>query len=69
MKLYRSVITSEISAPHPYCIVKCEGKKVKGPAAAKTLDPNWKHFSAVFYRKKTSEPITVQVKMRLNIGR
>ncbi|KAK7873950.1 hypothetical protein R5R35_012960 [Gryllus longicercus] len=43
-----------------YCVVKCEGKKEKTAVLKNSTDPSW-DASYVFYRKKTAEPIVVQV--------
>lgn len=44
----------------PYVIISCEGKSVKSTIHNDTLNPEFA-TSGVFYRKKLSKPITVQV--------
>uniref|UniRef100_A0A3P9J8B2 Calpain 6 n=1 Tax=Oryzias latipes TaxID=8090 RepID=A0A3P9J8B2_ORYLA len=44
----------------PYVIISCEGKSVKSIVHKDTLNPQF-DTSAVFYRKKPSKPITVEV--------
>ena len=45
----------------PYCIVKCEGKKIESEVVSDTLSPEWASAEAVFYRKNPEKPIKVQV--------
>jgi hypothetical protein len=63
------VINSQlfISAPDPYCFMKCEGETLKGPVFNNSLNPTWKQFSAVFYRKQMTSPIKIQVRIDLSI--
>ncbi|XP_023222794.1 calpain-5-like isoform X3 [Centruroides sculpturatus] len=44
----------------PYCIIKCEGAKVRTHTCCKTLNPEW-NFSAIFYRKKIQNPIIIEI--------
>lgn len=44
----------------PYCIVKCEGERVRGPICHDTLDPVW-DMKVLFYRKSADSPIKIQV--------
>ncbi|GIZ00252.1 calpain-6 [Caerostris extrusa] len=44
----------------PYCIVKCEGERVRSPVCRETLDPEW-NLTALFYRKHSDSLIKVQV--------
>lgn len=44
-----------------YCVIKCEGEKVKSQIVSKTSKPEW-NVSAIFYRKNpVGNPITVEV--------
>lgn len=45
---------------HPYVIISCEGKSVRSTVKKDTYQPNFE-TSAVFYRKKVTKPLTVQV--------
>lgn len=49
----------------PYVIISCEGKSVKSTIHNDTLNPEFA-TSGVFYRKKLSKPITVQVMCSLS---
>ncbi|XP_037544043.1 calpain-5 [Nematolebias whitei] len=44
----------------PYVIISCEGRSVKSTIHNNTLEPEFK-TSGVFYRKKPTKPITVEV--------
>lgn len=44
----------------PYCIVKCEGERIRTPICPDTLDPVW-NVSAIFFRKSVASPIKIQV--------
>ncbi|XP_076435839.1 calpain-5-like [Babylonia areolata] len=44
----------------PYCVLVCEGSKVKTRVLDNTLSPSWGD-SALFYRKHLNKPITIQV--------
>lgn len=44
----------------PYCIIKCEGEKVRSFTVKNNLNPAW-NSSAVFYRRSANNPIKVQV--------
>ncbi|XP_023226927.1 calpain-5-like, partial [Centruroides sculpturatus] len=48
------------TAADPYCIVKCEGERIRTPICHDTLDPIW-NVSAIFYRKSVDSPIKIQV--------
>ncbi|UYV65909.1 capn5 [Cordylochernes scorpioides] len=44
----------------PYCVVKCEGKRVRTRVLCNTLDPTWGQ-SFLFYRTSSTSPIKFQV--------
>ncbi|KAL3848425.1 hypothetical protein ACJMK2_019283 [Sinanodonta woodiana] len=45
----------------PYCIISCEGEKVRTPTVKDTINPEW-NCSAVFYRKNPlKKPVKVQI--------
>lgn len=45
---------------NPYCIITCEGTKVKTPIARDDPEPTW-NASYIFYRKKIDKPILIQL--------
>lgn len=45
----------------PYVIIRCEGQSVRSTVRKDTLQPEFK-TSGIFYRKKPTKPITVEVK-------
>ncbi|XP_043997034.1 calpain-5-like [Gambusia affinis] len=45
---------------NPYLIISCESQSVKSVAKKNSLTPAFE-FRAIFYRKKVSEPLTVQL--------
>lgn len=45
---------------HPYVIISCEGKSVRSIVKKDTYQPDFE-TGAVFYRKKVTKPLTVQV--------
>uniref|UniRef100_A0A672RVU7 Calpain 5a n=1 Tax=Sinocyclocheilus grahami TaxID=75366 RepID=A0A672RVU7_SINGR len=47
-------------ASDPYVIISCEGEKVRSPVHKNTQSPDF-DVKAVFYRKKSKEPIRVQI--------
>lgn len=52
----------------PYVIIRCEGESVKSNFCRDTLNPEWLHLKAIFYRKKPSaEPIYVEVRGILSL--
>ena len=44
----------------PYCYIKCEGETARSHAVENSLNPSWE-FTAIFYRKDVSKPITIQI--------
>ena len=44
----------------PYCYIKCEGDTARSHAVENSLNPSWE-FTAIFYRKDVSKPITIQI--------
>ncbi|GFU56267.1 calpain-5 [Nephila pilipes] len=44
----------------PYCIVKCEGERVRSPVCRETLNPEW-NMTVLFYRKQADSLIKVQI--------
>ncbi len=53
-------ILQKITEADPYCIIKCEGEKVRSEVVKNSNSPTW-NASAVFYRKNPNKPIKVQV--------
>ncbi|KAM4726367.1 calpain-5-like isoform 1-T2 [Anableps anableps] len=51
----------------PYLVISCEGRSVKSTVKKDTLEPVFE-TSAIFYRKKITKPLTVQV-WNNNLGR
>ncbi|XP_007557717.1 calpain-5-like [Poecilia formosa] len=45
---------------NPYVIISCEGQSVRSTTKKNSLTPVFE-FSAIFYRKKVAEPLTVQL--------
>ena len=50
-----------VGGADPYCVISCEGKKVKSRVINNTVCPEWGD-SALFYRKNLRKPITIQVR-------
>ncbi|KAK7088921.1 calpain-5-like [Littorina saxatilis] len=44
----------------PFCVIICEGEKVKGRVEKSSVNPEWGD-SALFYRKNLAKPIIIQV--------
>ncbi|CAC5360721.1 CAPN5 [Mytilus coruscus] len=44
----------------PYCIISCEGEKVRTKTASDTTAPEWNQ-SAVFFRTKPNKPLKIQI--------
>lgn len=44
----------------PYVIIRCEGEKVRSPVHKNTRSPNF-DTKGLFYRKKTKQPITIEI--------
>ncbi|KAG1683975.1 Calpain-5 [Nymphon striatum] len=49
-----------IGGADPYCIIKCEGEKVRTFTVKNNLNPAW-NTSAIFFRKNSNSPIKVQI--------
>lgn len=52
---------------YPYCIISCEGKKVRTPYLNKTAEPEW-NSSAVFYRRQPVKKTIVVDVFNNNFG-
>ena len=51
----------------PYCVISCEGEKVRTRTVEDTTSPVWNE-TALFYRKKPiKKPIKIQVVLNLSI--
>ncbi|KAG8223213.1 hypothetical protein J437_LFUL003564 [Ladona fulva] len=50
----------QMGSCNPYCVVICEGSKVKTEVRHNTKDPIW-NMSFIFYRKKIDKPIVIRV--------
>lgn len=48
----------------PYCVVKCEGERVKSPVCRETLNPEW-NLTVLFYRKSSDSMVKIQVTLFL----
>ncbi|XP_059080886.1 calpain-5-like isoform X2 [Tigriopus californicus] len=48
------------SQSDPYCIVNCEGKKVRSLVRTDDLSPEW-NCKAIFFRKNPEKPIKIQI--------
>ncbi|KAG8196268.1 hypothetical protein JTE90_023823 [Oedothorax gibbosus] len=44
----------------PYCVVKCEGERVKSPVCRETLNPEW-NLTCLFYRKNSASTVKIQI--------
>lgn len=56
-----SVMVICLTGADPYCIIICEGKKVRTPAVNDSVNPEWYNGSAIFYRKKLAKSIEIEV--------
>ncbi|XP_052104854.1 calpain-5-like [Mytilus californianus] len=50
----------ERTGADPYCIISCEGEKVRTKTASDTTAPEWNQ-SAVFFRTKPNKPLKIQI--------
>ena len=57
------LILRHCTGADPYVIVSCEGSSVRSTVKADTVKPVF-DTRAIFYRKKPTKPITVEVRYR-----
>ena len=50
-----------ISAPDPYALISCEGRKVKTPVQKESLNPQWNTGALFFVRRPQKTRVVIQV--------
>ena len=54
---------SVISAPDPYALISCEGRKVRTPVQKDTLNPLWNTGALFYVRRPQKTRLVVQVSL------
>lgn len=56
-----------ISAPDPYAVICCEGRKVKSPVVKNSLNPTWNTGALFFVRRPQKSRLVIQVSISVMV--
>lgn len=59
---------SIISAPDPFALIKCEGRKVKTAVQKDSLNPQWNTGALFFVRRPQKTSLIIQVSFKMFVS-